>query len=507
MIIKTTNGPVRGGTKEGVHYFLGIPYAAAPEGAKRFKAPEAPAKWSSELDATSFGDVCLQAQMPGIFGDIGTPSNAPGPNSLNLNVWTPEPGDTKLPVLMWIHGGAFYAGSGIDEVYDGTAFARDGVVCVTINYRLGAQGFAHLAEQFSEFSDSGNCGILDQIAALEWIRDNIAAFGGDPSNVTIAGESAGGMSVGTLLATPKAKGLFRRAIPQSGAAHNGVSAATGSLIASHLLAEVNVRPGDIDALLKVSPENLLAAQVRLNDELAATRNPLKFGEAAASAMLLQPTYGTDVLPMKPIDAISAGSAKDVDIMVGSNSDETLIFMVDLKDIFNEELVGATLDAVMGAVGRSGEEALKTYSKARPTASSFDLASAFETDRMFRMPALRLAEAQLKNSKNVWVYEFCWKSQARDGNFGACHFLEVPFAFDRIDNEQSRGIAGDAPQSLATAVHAAWVAFIKHGNPNNSHLPEWPAYTVDTRDTMCFDSKSEVRKNPSADERILWDGII
>jgi para-nitrobenzyl esterase len=274
-----------------------------------------------------------------------------------------------------------------------------------------------------------------------------------------------------------------------------------------LLAEVNVRPGDLDALLKVSPENLLAAQVRLNDELAATRNPLKFGEAAASAMLLQPTYGTDVLPMKPIDAITAGSAKDVDIMVGSNSDETLIFMVDLKDIFNEELVSATLDVVMGAVGRSGDEALKTYSKARPTASSFDLASAFETDRMFRMPALRLAEAQLKNSKNVWVYEFCWKSKARDGSFGACHFLEVPFAFDRIDNEQSRGIAGDAPQSLATAVHAAWVAFIKNGNPNNSHLPEWPAYTTQTRDTMCFDSTSEVRQNPSADERILWDGII
>ena len=127
--------------------------------------------------------------------------------------------------------------------------------------------------------------------------------------------------------------------------------------------------------------------------------------------------------------------------------------------------------------------------------------------MFRMPALRLAEAQLKNSKNVWVYEFCWKSKARDGSFGACHFLEVPFAFDRIDNEQSRGIAGDAPQSLATAVHAAWVAFIKNGNPNNSHLPEWPAYTTQTRDTMCFDSTSEVRQNPSADERILWDGII
>lgn len=492
---------------EGIHYFKGIPYASAPTGAKRFRAPEKPAKWSNELDATAFGDVCLQAPMPGIFGEIGTPSNAPGSNSLNLNVWTPDPGAANLPVLMWIHGGAFYAGSGMDDVYDGTAFARDGIVCVTINYRLGAQGYAHLADHFAELSDSGNCGLLDQIAALEWIRDNIAAFGGDPTNVTIAGESAGGMSVGTLLATPSAKGLFRRAIPQSGACHNGVPAATASLIAGHLLAEINVRPGDMEALQKVSPEALLAAQVRLNNELATTRDPLKFGEAAASAMLLQPTYDTSVLPMRPIDAIAAGSAKGVDIMVGSNSDETLIFMVDMKDIFNEELINATLDAVMSPSGRGGEEALAIYSKERPSATSFDLASAFETDRMFRIPAIRLAEAQLKISPNVWLYEFCWKSTAKDGDFGACHFLEVPFAFDRINNDQTRGIAGDAPQPLATTVHSAWVAFIKNGNPNNPGLPQWPSYTLETRDTMCFDTKSEVRQDPFPDERILWDGII
>jgi para-nitrobenzyl esterase len=395
--------------------------------------------------------------MPGTFGEIGSPPNPPGADCLNLNVWTPDPSASGLPVLVWIHGGAFYAGSGIDAVYNGANFARDGVVCVTINYRLGIQGFGHFAEHFPELADSGNAGLLDQIAALEWVRDNIAAFGGDPSNVTIAGESAGGMSVGTLLATPRAKGLFRRAIPQSGAGHNGLPASTGSMIAGLVLQELGIASGDLEAFLACSPEEVLAVQVKLNDELGATRDPERFGEAALSAMAFQPTYGTDVLPARPIDAIAAGAAAGVDVLVGTTREEALIFIVDLRDIFNEPLVEATLDMAMTGTGRSGKDVLAVYRGNRPGAEAHELAAAVETDRMFRLPAIRLADAQAAHNTNVWMYQFAWRSTAAGGTFGACHFLEVPFAFDQIDNDQARGIAGDPPQALADAVHATWVA--------------------------------------------------
>ncbi len=507
MAVATSSGLVRGGVSEGVHHFLGVPYAAPPVGALRYSPPQPRAAWDGEFDATAFGAVCIQAPMPGTFGEIGTPSNPAGDDCLNLNVWTPDPAAAGLPVLVWIHGGAFYAGSGIDPVYDGAAFARDGVVCVTINYRLGAQGFAHFGEHFPELADAGNAGLLDQIAALEWVQQNIAAFGGDPSNVTIAGESAGGMSVGCLLASPRAKGLFRRAIAQSGAAHNGVSAATASMIAGHLLAEVGVEPGDLDALLAVPADVMLAAQVRLNDELAQTRDFARFGEAAASAMLLQPTYGTAVLPHRPIDAVAAGNAAEVDLLVGTTREETLIFIVDLKDIFNEALVEATLDALMGPAGRSGSDVLAVYRGNRPTAQPHELAAAVETDRMFRLPALRLAEAQTAHRPNVWMYRFDWRSTARDGEFGACHFLEVPFAFDRLDNDEARGIAGEGPQALADTVHAAWVAFVTTGNPNHGGLPAWPSFDAATRATMCLDLVPHVENDPAADERALWDGLI
>jgi para-nitrobenzyl esterase len=506
-VVRTRRGVVRGVEQRGVQAFLGIPYAAPPVGALRFRPPAAPAAWEGERDASHYGPVCLQAPMPGIFGEIGTPSNAPGDDCLNLNVWTPDPGATGLPVLVWIHGGAFTAGSGIDDVYNGAAFARDGVVCVTINYRLGVQGFCNLADHFPELADSGNLGILDQIAALEWVRDNIAAFGGDPAQVTIAGESAGGMSVATLLATPAAKGLFRRAIPQSGAGHNGISAATASMIAGHVLDQLAVKPGDLADLLARSPEAVLEAQIKISDELAATRDPQRFGEAAASAMAFQPTYGTAVLPTRPIDAIAAGSAAAVDVMIGTTREETLIFIVDLREMFNEPMVEATLDMVMGPSGRSGSSVLDVYRQNRPGAQPHELAAAVETDRMFRIPAIRLADAHSAHNPNTRVYQFNWRSTAMSSSFGACHFLEVPFVFDQLDNDQARGIAGDPPQSLADDVHAAWVAFVKTGDPQHSGLPTWPAWDSTQRPTMCFDLAASVENDPAADERALWDGVI
>jgi para-nitrobenzyl esterase len=506
--VRIATGQVSGSQDQGVHAFKGIPYAAPPVGERRLRPPTPPASWEGVRDASHYGAVALQNPMPGIFGELGTPQNPAGDDCLNLNVWTPDPSASGLPVLVWIHGGAFFAGSGIDDVYNGAAFARDGVVTVTLNYRLGVQGFWHLGDLFPALAESGNLGMLDQIAALEWVQQNIAAFGGDPGQVTIAGESAGGMSVGTLLAMPRAKGLFQRAIPQSGAAHNGISAPTASMIAGHMLDMLGVSPGDLDGLARVSSESLLETQGKLSDELGQTRDATRFGEAAASAMCFQPTYDTELLPQRPIDAIAAGAAKDVSVMMGTTKEEALIFLVDLKDMFTQELVEATMDGVFGAAGKSGTDALALYSANRPGAEFHELVAAVETDRMFTIPAIRMADAQVRHNPDLWMYRFDWRTPARGGAFGAHHFLEVPFAFDQIDNPQAAGFLADArPRELATAVHSAWVAFVKDGNPNNAALPEWPRYDAATRPTMLFDERCQVEQEPNADEVGLWEGVL
>lgn len=506
--VATQSGVVEGATVDGVHSFKNIPFAAPPVGALRLRPPQPPESWSGVRDGSSFGSVSLQAPMPGIFGELGTPQNPAGDDCLNLNVWTPDPGAGDLPVLVWIHGGAFYAGSGIDPIYDGSSFARDGVVTVTINYRLGVQGFWHLADLFPNLAESGNLGMLDQIAALEWVQANISGFGGDPSKVTIAGESAGGMSVSTLMAMPRAKGLFHRAIPQSGAGHNGISAPTATMIAGHMIDMLGVKPGDDDGLGRVPSDILLQTQIKVGDELTETRDPGRFGEAAASAMAFQPTYGTELLPEMPAIAIANGSASDIALMTGTTKEEALIFLVDLKDMFDADMVEATMDAVFGMAGKSGSDALDVYRKNRPGAESHELIAALETDRMFTVPALRLADAQSANNPDTWLYRFDWRNPSRGGSFGAHHFVEIPFAFDTMDNPMTEGFfEGAKAEGLTKDAHAAWVAFITNGDPNNERIPEWPRYTPETKPTMLFDEPCRVENAPAGDELDLWEGVI
>ncbi len=505
MVQGTIGGP---GSHEGVHAFKGIPYAAPPVGDLRFRPPAPAAKWDGVRDATNYGLTAIQQPMPGVFGELGTPQSPAGDDCLNLNVWTPDPTSSGSPVLVWIHGGAFYAGSGVDDVYNGSAFARDGVVCVTINYRLGVQGFWHLGEHFPELAESGNIGLLDQIAALHWVQENISAFGGDPGQVTIAGESAGGMSVSTLMAMPAAKGLFKRAIPQSGAAHNGISAPTASMIGGQVLDMLGVTAGDLDGLLEVPSEVMLEAQIKINDELSQTRDPNRFGEAASSAMAFQPTIGTEALPRRPIDAIAAGEAADIDLMIGSTLEEALIFLVELKDMFDDAMVEMTVDATFSMAGKDGSAVLSTYRANRPNAEPHEIAAAITTDQMFTVPAIRMADAQVAHNPNTWMYRFDWPTPVADGAWGAHHFLEVPFAFDQLDNEQARGFTGEnPPRSLAAAAHGAWVAFIKGGNPNNANLIEWPNYNADTRPTMLLNETCEVSTRPRDEEIALWEGVI
>jgi para-nitrobenzyl esterase len=311
-----------------------------------------------------------------------------------------------------------------------------------------------------------------------------------------------------LMAMPAAKGLFHRAIPQSGAGHNGISADTATMIGGHMLDMLGVSPGDLESLMRVPSDIMLSTQVKLGDELTESRDPSRFGEAAASAMAFQPTYGTEALPQRPIDAIAGGAAADVDLMIGTTMEEAQIFIVDLKDMFNEELVGATVDAVFGAAGRDGGAVLDVYRANRPGAEPHELAAAIETDRMFTVPAIRMADAHVAHNPNTWLYRFDWRTPMGDGQWGAHHFLEVPFAFDQLDNQQARGFVGDdPPRTLADATHGAWVAFIKNGHPNNSALADWPRYESETRPTMHFDDPCSVTRRPNDEEIALWDGVL
>ena len=249
--VRTTAGEIKGFEKDGIHYFKGVPFAAPPIGDLRFAPPQPPVPWQGTRDCTVDGPICPQAAIPleGPLADVISATQPMDEDCLTLTVTTPSP-DGSLPVMVWIHGGAFTGGSGSTPIYDGTSFARDGIVYVSINYRLHALGFLYLDELFEEAKGTGNLGILDQVRALEWVRDNISAFGGDPDNVTIFGESAGGMSVGTLMGTPSANGLFQHAIPQSGAGSHNIKPETATRVTKRILELLEVEPGDWEALAR-----------------------------------------------------------------------------------------------------------------------------------------------------------------------------------------------------------------------------------------------------------------
>jgi para-nitrobenzyl esterase len=410
--------------------------------------------------------------------------------------------------MFWIHGGAFSTGSGRLPWYYGHNFARDGVVLVTTNYRVSAFGFLHLEDLFGEeFHESGTVGTQDQVAGLQWVRDNIASFGGDPDNVTIFGESAGGMSVGTLLAAPSAKDLFHKAIPQSGASHSSHSPGVARRVAERFCAEVGVAPGDVETLRALTVDRILEGVTRLG-QIIATDNADLFGEDHAGfAMPFQPALGGDVLPSYPIDAVRGGSGAGVPTLVGTTREEWKLFTL-MGDEGLRVRAPRPLRNLCAQAGRSVDELVGAYETRLGSPSEVELRNEIETDRIFRIPAVRLAEAQVANDTPAWMYRFDWPSPAFGGRMGACHALEIPFVFDNL---AAPGVdiftGGAAPQSIATGMHAAWVAFAKTGDPNNTELSEWPAYDTDRRATMLFDTECAVADDPDGAGRRLWDGLL
>jgi para-nitrobenzyl esterase len=397
--------------------------------------------------------------------------------------------------MVWIPGGMFeYHGTGAAPWYDGSRFARDGIVCVTINYRVGAEGFLYLGDGIA------NLGLLDQVAALEWVRENIVAFGGDPDNVTIFGESAGAMSVGTLLSMPRAEGLFRRAIAQSGAAHNVSSAASARRVGLRLAEKLGVE-ATREAIAAVLPDRVLAAQAELRTDLLAHPDPERWGDDVVTSMLpWQPVVDGDIIPARPIDRVVTGAGADIDVMVGTNTDEHRLFLVPGGAI--EHVAHEALVAVVAAYGLPVDAALHAYRSAHPGASAGALLAAIQTDWYWRLPAIRLADAHAKNAKTspTYMYEFGWRSPQFNGLLGACHALEIAFVFDTLGNGTEPLLGADPPQPLADAMHAAWVAFATSGNCG------WPKYDLDRRATMHFDTSSEVVDDPRSAERALWEGV-
>jgi para-nitrobenzyl esterase len=496
-VVRFRDGAVRGKVSGGVLAFLGIPYAAAPFGANRMRPPQPVQPWDGERDATAFGPTVPKGDYPPQYAVLFPEVVIGGEECLNLNVWTPSLDASGLPVLVWIHGGSFMNGSSSVPDYDGAAFARDGVVCVSINYRLAAEGFLFLDDGVA------NLGLLDQLAALRWVQENIASFGGDPARVTVAGESAGAMSVTTLLSMPLASGLFAQAIAESGAGAHTLAAAEGLMVGRYLAEMLGV-PADREAIKAVPLDKLVRAASDLVTEVQTVPDPARWGQLALSLLPFAPVVDGAVLPAAPLPALAAGQGDGVRLLIGSNRDEARLFLVAAGTI--GAIDGPTLAAVAGAYGLSGD-GLAVYRSHRPSASASDVSAgdvlaAVITDWFFRVPAIRVAEARCASGlAGTWMYRFDYPEPADNHGFGSCHAVEVPFAFDTLAVNEVPALLGDAPsQAVADVVHRVWVDFITGGDPG------WAPYSLDTRTTGLLAAHVDVVADPAGDERALWEGI-
>jgi len=494
-IARTRSGPVEGRVKEDVLLFSGIPYAAPPVGALRFEAPQPHEGWQQTLAATRFGNAAPQNAGAGL---TSSPPRRMHEDCLSLNVTTPALDDAGRPVLVWIHGGGFRTGQGGIPWYNGTSFAKRGdIVCVSINYRLGALGFANLAGLGAP--SSGLAGILDQIAALEWVRDNIAAFGGDPAKVTVAGESAGAMSVGTLLGCPAAAGLFRGAIAQSGAAHHTLDDPAGRAVADVLCQELGAH--DLESLRALPSERFLEGQERVDEVLAGQSRIGTTDVSGADGMWFQPNVDGNVLPRTPVDAVRDGASSDVALLIGTNAHETTLW-------HQEEPKEGRLERVFAGYLPDPAKALDAYRRDHPGASDFDLLIAVTSDYTFRIPALRLAEAHAAHGGSTWNYLFSWRSRAFGGRLGATHALEIPFTFNNLERAGVQAFLGEGPlpQSLANDMHAAWTAFVRNVDPNTPECPAWPRFDEQHRASMDFGNEIAVREDTLPESRRQWEGV-
>jgi para-nitrobenzyl esterase len=497
--VETQDGWVEGEQRAGHLAFRGIPFARPPLGSLRFRAPEPVVPWPGTLDAREFAASAPQSnsELPWM--------EAQGPRSedcLYLNVVTPSRSG-KRPVMVWIHGGGFELGSGSSPVYDGGPLAERGdVVVVTINYRLGALGYLYLGAAGGErFGASANLGQLDQIAALRWVRENIAAFGGDPGNVTIFGESAGSIAVCTLLAMPAARGLFHRAVAQSGAWLEVQAPEAAAETSAAYLRELGISSTQTEALQELDVVQLLAAQHKVGLRL---RGGLGF------CPVLDPAS----VPLHPRDAFARGEAAQVPLVIGTNRDELNLFRMGSlreldKPMENARAIALLQNQLPSSVSEHVPRVLEAYRASRARRGlphgNRALLGAIQSDVRFRLPSIQFAEAYRAVSPRTFMYLFTYESPALDGALRACHALELPFVFGTLHAPFQDRFAGRGPavEALSETMMACWLTFARSGDPTHPRAGDWIPYDPTRRATLVFDTDSKLEDAPYEEERSAW----
>jgi para-nitrobenzyl esterase len=504
VVAETAFGKVRGVETAGIKIFKGIPYGASTAGANRFMQAKDPAAWTGVRDALRYGPTVPQG-----FGGVMTPDPAleitgipaESEDSLVLNVWTPGIKDGgKRPVMLWLHGGGFVTGSGSSTDYDGTNLARRGnVVVVTINHRLNVLGFTYLAELGGpDFAASGDVGMLDIVHALRWVRSNIEQFGGDPNTVMVFGQSGGGRKVGTLLAMPAAKGLFQRAVIESGPTIRLVDREQATRVASMLLAKLGVNKSNVHDLQKMPVDRIMKAYFAVVHDMA---------DADQMTEGFAPAVDGTFLPQHPFDPMASAVMPDLPLMAGSTRTEMRLQYSNVPEVFSLNEADMVRH-VKQITGGESEHVLEVYRKANPGASPTDIFFLVASDHNYGAPVMKIAERRAALGKApVFLYYFTWETPVMGGKLKSPHTIEIPFAFDNV--KLCERLIGNAPTAMALAdkISDTWIAFARNGNPNTPKLPRWPAYDAKDRATMVINNESKVVNDPIREQRIAMDKAL
>ena len=489
---QTRAGPVRGLLRNGVHQFWGIPYGAPTDGANRFMPPREPAAWSAVRDCFQLGQRALMqpggAEPAAVVRALNR--NSPqGEDCLSVNLFTPGLGGTARPVMVWLHGGGFTAGSGNYLLYDGTNLAKkEDVVVVVVNHRLNVHGFLHLADIGGDkWAHSTNVGMQDQVATLEWIRGNIENFGGDPDRVTIFGQSGGGSKVTTLMAMPSAQGLYHRAIAQSGSAFRGTPAADASEAAERFLARLGIDSGQLDRLQEIPVQ-------QIQDAI--------YSEPRIQGLGSGPVIDGSVIPRHQWDPTAPSWSADVPFMVGSTETENGWIGPPPFELPDDEMLDLFAARLANGDRGDGQELLELFRRVHPEKRNRMLWLTAESDNSRRWNAQALGTLKYEQgTAPSYLYFFNWYSPVHDNRMGSYHTLDIPFIFYNLDIAASMTGAEHSRYELGHAMSAAWAAFARTGNPDHADMPHWPEFNPDDYPTMMFGEEVRIADDPNREERV------
>lgn len=491
LVVSTKQGLLEGIKENGVSVWKGIPYAKAPIGDLRFKAPQPAENWTGVKKADKFGNIAMG------YKRSKKDQQEQSEDCLFLNIWSPAADAKKRPVMFWIHGGGFISGSGSSDLYDGAHLANKGdVVVVTINYRMGPFGFLYFDGLPNHEGFENNLGIKDQVAALKWVHDNIASFGGDPNNVTIFGESAGAISVQTLMAVPSAKGLFQKAIAESGAPKNIWGPEFSSAFTKRYLQLVGVDTAHLEKLKTINADTMAVAMRKLLDMICIEATPNK---------TIAPTLDGSFLPQNLMEAIQSGSAANVPLLIGTNKDEATLFA--LKSL---NMAPRTAKGLIPYVSRFSPEQQKNLLSAYKNYPHKSGVLSIITDGVFAMPSMQFAALQSEKAP-TYMYRFDWSSTPLNiAGLRACHGVELPFVFGNFNTRVGKLVLLMAKKKdiykIADEMQQAWINFARTGNPNSSNAVNWMVYNVNQRSTLIFNRKQSTVNDPDASRREAWGAL-